>query len=236
MEENYFTIKNLCKSFTSAGGRVTKALDDVSIILKKGEILSIVGHNGSGKTTLLNSIRGDFPIDRGTIFVNGRDIRKTNLRTVSVCQDVDTGVVPSMTAMENLALVMSESSSFLYSFPTKHYKEEIHKFLSDVGLYNRFVEFGQTITSDLSGGQRHQLAIIMAMMRKPEILLLDEFIANLDPVVSSDILKWTREHIRNHKITTLNVTHDLDLAESWGDSILELYEGKIKRFSKVGLS
>jgi putative ABC transport system ATP-binding protein len=105
-----------------------------------------------------------------------------------------------------------------------------------VGLAERFVEFEHTLTSDLSGGQRQQLAIVMAMLRKPELLLLDEFVANLDPAVCADVLVWSKKYIKGKQITTVMVTHDHDLAECWGDYVLELHEGRIVRFSRAANS
>ena len=232
----YLSIHNLDKTFTSPGGRVTQALTQISLELEKGSILSVIGHNGSGKTTLLNCIRRSFELDRGEILINGQDVRKATPRVVSVYQDVDAGIIWSMTALECLTLVMSDEPSFMWSFPCRRYRGRIYKFLSSVGLAERFAEFEHTLVSDLSGGQCQQLAIVMAMLRKPELLLLDEFVANLDPVVSADVLVWSKKYIKEKQITTVMVTHNHDLAESWGDYVLELQEGRVVRFSRVANS
>lgn len=232
----YLSIHNLDKTFTSPGGRVTHALTQISLELEKGSILSVIGHNGSGKTTLLNCIRRSFELDRGEILINGQDVRKATPRVVSVYQDVDAGIIWSMTALECLTLVMSDEPSFMWSFPCRRYRGRIYKFLSSVGLAERFAEFEHTLVSDLSGGQCQQLAIVMAMLRKPELLLLDEFVANLDPVVSADVLVWSKKYIKEKQITTVMVTHNHDLAESWGDYVLELHEGRVIRFSRAANS
>ncbi len=221
----YLIVSNLSKSFTTPGGREVRALNDVSFSLEQGQILSIVGHNGSGKSTLLACIRREWSFDSGNVTTAGSTV-------VSVFQDVSVGVVPSMTAYENLALVQSaRGNGFLWSIPTRHYRRDIDAFLSDAGLLKRFEAFRHTPVSDLSGGQRQYLASVMAMMREPDVLLLDEFVASLDPAVKDELLSWTRSWIRKKKVTTLMVTHDPTLAESWGDVVLELADGQMVRFS-----
>ena len=228
----YLTVKNLSKTFTTPGGREIRALSDVCFSVERGRILSIVGHNGSGKTTLLNCIRGAFPVDQGEILINGSSSNNGGKAVVSVFQDVSIGVVPSMTALENLALVQSgRGLGFLWSLPGRRYRHSIREFLGEASLLKRFETFENTPVSELSGGQRQQLAIVMAMMREPTILLLDEFVASLDPVVKQEILTWTNAWVRKKNVTTLMVTHDHALAETWGDMVLELTNGQVTRFT-----
>ena len=230
----YLTVSNLSKTFTTPGGREVRALSDVSFSLDRGRILSIVGHNGSGKTTLLNCIRRELPVDGGQIDIEELDIRAGRHSIVSVFQDVSVGVVPSMTAMENLALVQSgRSDGFLWSFPGRRYRGAIQAFLEDADLLERFKSFEHTPVSELSGGQRQQLAIVMAMMREPKVLLLDEFVASLDPTVREEVLRWTKSWARRRNVTTLMVTHDHALAEQWADFVLELTDGRVTRFSEA---
>ena len=231
----YLTVNNLSKTFTTPGGRQIRALADVSFTVERGRILAIVGHNGSGKTTLLNCIRGAFPVDGGEVTINGSSDGNGRKAVVSVFQDVSLGVVPSMTAMENLALVQSgRGGGFLWSFPERRYRETVHGFLREADLQERFKAFENTPVSELSGGQRQQLAIVMAMMREPTVLLLDEFVASLDPVVKEEVLSWTKAWVRKKNVTTLMVTHDHALAERWGDLVLELADGRVTRFESVG--
>ena len=228
----YLNITNLSKTFTTPGGRQVRALSDVSLTLDCGRILCIVGHNGSGKTTLLNCIRREFPIDGGQIGIEGQDLRTSRYSVVSVFQDVSLGVIPSMTAMENLAMVHSDRrDGFLWSLPGRRYRESIRDFLKNADLLDRFESFDNTPVSELSGGQRQQVAIVMAMMREPILLLLDEFVASLDPMVRDEVLCWTKSWIRRKNVTTLMVTHDHALAEQWGDMVLELTDGRVTRFS-----
>ena len=93
--------------------------------------------------------------------------------------------------------------------------------------------FENTPVSELSGGQRQQLAIVMAMMRNPTVLLLDEFVASLDPKVKEEVLTWTKSWIKRKQVTTLMVTHDHKLAADWGDMILELTDGRVTRFTGI---
>lgn len=228
----YLTVNNLSKTFTTPGGRQIRALSDVNFAIERGCILSVVGHNGSGKTTLLNCIRGVLPFDTGEITINGEPSGDCTQAVVSVFQDVSVGVVLSMTALENLALVQSgNGGGFLWSLPTHRYRASIDSFLREAELLERFKVFENTPVSELSGGQRQQLAIVMAMMREPTILLLDEFVASLDPTVKEEVLTWTKDWIRRKHVTTLMVTHDHKLAEAWGDMVLELTDGRVTRFS-----
>ena len=227
----YLTVNKLSKTFTTPGGRQIGALSDVSFTVDRGRILSIVGHNGSGKTTLLNCIRGAFPFDQGEIIINGSSSSNGRKAVISVFQDVSIGVVPSMTAIENLALVQSGGGGFLWSLPSRRYRNSIRGFLAEADLLERFEAFESTPVSELSGGQRQQLAIVMAMMREPTILLLDEFVASLDPTVKEEVLSWTKAWIRKKSVTTLMVTHDHALAETWGDVVLELTDGRVSRFA-----
>lgn len=230
---DFLRVENLSKTFITPGGREVSALKGVEFSLPRGAILSIVGHNGSGKTTLLNCMRGVFPWEQGTILVQGKSITKKHVEVVSVFQDVGLGVVGSMTALENLSLVYSRHPSYLFTFPQHRFRSAIYAILDRAGLLDRFESFENTPLAELSGGERQRVAIVMAMLRNPRILLLDEFIANLDPKAKEDILRWTRAWIREHEITTLTVTHSEELAESWGDFVLELRDGNLIRFEKA---
>ena len=233
MTMSHLQVDDLSKTFITPGGREVPALKGVSFSLQRGEILSVIGHNGSGKTSLLNCLRRAFSWDQGRILVDDTPVTNMRSEVVSVFQDVGLGVVGSMTPLENLSLVFSRRLSYLLTFPERRFQRDIHAFLKRAGLQKRFRSFENTPVWELSGGERQQVAIIMAMMRSPSILLLDEFVANLDPTVREDLLRWTRSWILEHRITTLMVTHDHELAESWGDHVLELSDGNLVRFEKA---
>jgi len=229
----YLEIQNIHKCFLTPGGREVDALRGVSLEIERGDILCITGNNGSGKTTLFNCLRQDFPWDEGSIMIDGKPIGNRKINVISVFQEVGLGVVGSMTPLENLSLVFSKNPRFLYSFPKRKFERKIHRFLEDTGLRERFDSFENTPVSELSGGQRQQVAIMMAVMREPHLLLLDEFVANLDPNVRTDILTWMKSWVRENEVTMLMITHDLDLAEKWGNWILELSDGESVRFERV---
>ncbi len=230
---SHLIVDNVSKTFTTPGGRQVHALSGVSFSLERGQILCVVGHNGSGKTTLLGCIRRAFPLDGGRVILEGTHERDSE-RVVSVYQDVSIGTVLSMTAMENLALVQSaRGNGFLWSLPIRRYRNSIRSFLREADLLEQFTAYESTPVSELSGGQRQQLAIVMAMMRRPAVLLLDEFVASLDPRVKEEVLRWTKGWIRKQRVTTLMVTHDHQLAADWGDAILELTDGHVTNLKSV---
>ena len=229
----YLAIDNLHKRFQTPGGREVNALCGVSLAIDRGDILCVVGHNGSGKTTLLNCLRQAFPWDEGTIQIDDKPVDGQEANVVSVFQEVGLGVVSSMTPMENLSLVFSKHPDFIRSLPKRRFEGQIHAFLEGTGLRGRFDSFTNTPVSELSGGQRQQVAIMMAVMRRPHLLLLDEFVANLDAEVRTDILTWMKDWIRDNSVTTIMVTHDIELAENWGDWLLELSDGMLIRFERI---
>lgn len=230
---SYLSINNLHKRFVTPGGREILALQGVSLEIEQGDILCIVGHNGSGKTTLLSCLRQNFPYDGGSILIDGSPLKTQKQNIVSVFQDIGLGVVGSMTALENLSLVFSREPGFMVGFPKHRFSGRIVAFLEEIGLRERFDSFGESPVSELSGGQRQQVAIVMAMMRRPDILLLDEFAANLDTNVKSTLLPWMHNWIFKNRITTLMVTHDTLLSETWGNWVLELSNGALVRFDKI---
>jgi putative ABC transport system ATP-binding protein len=230
---SYLEIHNLHKRFLTPGGREINALRGVSLKIERGDILCVVGRNGAGKTTLLNCIREIFPWEEGNILVEGKPLADQNVNVVSVFQEVGLGVVGSMTPMENLSLVFSKHTGFMRSLPKRRFERQIRAFLEETSLRGRFDSFDNTPVSELSGGQRQQVAILMAVMRRPHLLLLDEFVANLDAKVRTDILVWMRSWIRENNVTALMVTHDIELAMSWGHWLLELSDGELIRFERI---
>ena len=224
----YLEVKHLGKSFTSPSGHITQALKDVSFKVDRGEILSVVGHNGAGKTTLFNCIRKVVQWDEGEILIDGESINPKKIKVVSVYQDVCKGVVPTMTPLDNMSLIYSNELSYFWSFPKKRFGKRIESFANGTVLAKRFLSFRNTPVSELSGGQRQQLAIVMAMMRQPNVLLLDEFVASLDREIRDEVLQLTKKWIRQNQITTLMITHDPHLAKTWGDRLLELSDGAVK--------
>jgi putative ABC transport system ATP-binding protein len=230
LSKPFLEVESLSKSFPrTPGSPPVRALREVTFSASRSEILAIIGPNGSGKTTLLNCLRGELGPDSGMIRVDGSAARSVGLKVVSVHQDPLRNVVGSMTALENLVLAQSDRSRFLAPAATLRYRGDVEAYLKSSGLLERFRRFYNIPAAGLSGGQRQQLAVVMAMMRAPDLLLLDEFLANCDEAVSAEILDWTGAAIRQGGPTALFVTHDRDMAETWADRVLELREGRVVR-------
>lgn len=213
------------------------ALDDLSLKVNKGDFITIVGGNGAGKSTLLNAIAGTFQLDSGSITLNDKNITRlaeeTRAKFVSrVFQDPSMGTAPRMTVEENLSLALKRGQKRGFGLAIKDYnRKHFQQALSQLhlGLENRLdAEIGL-----LSGGQRQAIALLMATITKPEILLLDEHTAALDAKTSKRILEISSEQVKDHNLTALMITHNLQDALIYGNRMILLHHGKIIRdFSK----
>lgn len=224
-------LKNICKIFNKDLPSQVTALDNISLDFQDGEFVSIIGSNGSGKSTLLNIISGIIQIDSG--YINIFEDSSSNLTynkplVISrVFQDPSFGTAENLTVTENLLIALSNYEfPFLRLASNLDKKKQINKMLEEIGLdlinnYNRPV-------STLSGGQKQAVALAMALIRKPQILLLDEYVSSLDPNNSEHILNITNEFIVENKITTLMVTHKISHAIQYGSRLIMLHEGKIE--------
>ena len=197
----------------------------------KGEFVSIVGSNGSGKTTLLNIIAGTVDCDRGTIRIMGRDVTKLQehqraRHIARVFQDPKIGTCPIMTVAENLAMATRKGKSYGLSICLK--KKDRQRFRDmlktlDMNLEDKL----DVLAGQLSGGQRQALALLMATESRPDLLLLDEHTAALDPRTSAHIMELTRKIVTERGITTLMVTHNLAYALGYGTRLTMLHAGKV---------
>lgn len=213
------------------------ALDDLSLKVNKGDFITIVGGNGAGKSTLLNAIAGTFQFDSGSITLNDKNITRlaeeTRAKFVSrVFQDPSMGTAPRMTVEENLSLALKRGQKRGFGLAIKddnrkHFQQALSQL--HLGLENRLdAEIGL-----LSGGQRQAIALLMATITKPEILLLDEHTAALDAKTSKRILEISSEQVKDHNLTALMITHNLQDALIYGNRMILLHHGKIIRdFSK----
>ena len=224
-------IQQLCKVFNPNTINENRVFDKFDIDVNKGEFISIIGSNGAGKSTLLNLISGNIELDTGTILLDGKDVStseefKRSRDIGRVYQNPSVGVSPNMTILENLALADNKGKSYGLSFGVnkkriKYYKEILSKLnlgLEDK-LYNK--------VNLLSGGQRQALTLMMAVMSEPKILLLDEHTAALDPKTSARIMEITNEVVKEKKITTLMVTHNMKYAIESGNRLLMMHNGNI---------
>jgi putative ABC transport system ATP-binding protein len=225
-------LKKIGKVFSRGTIDEVKALDGVELNVNAEDYITIIGSNGAGKTTLLNVIGGVFPPEKGgKVIVGGVDI--TNLSEYKhaayvgrVYQDPNIGTAAKMTIEENLAMaILRGKSRGLRAASNKQRREEFREALSPLklGLEKRL----NALVGTLSSGQRQAVALVMATISRPALLLLDEHSANLDPRTAQIVLELTEMIVKREKITTLMVTHNMELALRYGNRLIMMHEGKI---------
>ena len=225
-------ISNISKTFNPGTINEKKALSDLSLHLAKGDFVTILGSNGAGKSTLFNAIAGTFPVDRGTITLDGKNITslpdyKRSKFIGRMFQDPLKGTAPTMTIEENLALAYMRASSGTnpFSVISKADRAEFRQRLSQLGL-GLEDRMGSPVGL-LSGGQRQALTLLMATMVTPKLLLLDEHTAALDPATADKVLALTRQIVTDHGITCLMITHNIPSALSLGNRTIMMKDGSI---------
>ncbi|MQS52826.1 ABC transporter ATP-binding protein [Companilactobacillus mishanensis] len=205
-------------------------LDGINLKIYPGDFIVVLGTNGAGKSTLLDAITGANQLSAGKILLNDEDITNKNLAKRSqfisrVYQDPKLGTSPRMTVAENLLL--AQRRGLPRRLRLRHLKENLPKFedfTSDLPtLDNRL----NTFTEKLSGGQRQTLSFLMAIIQKPELLLLDEHTAALDPQTSQELMDLTDKVIKEKNLTSLMVTHNLSEAVKYGNRLIVLKKGQI---------
>jgi putative ABC transport system ATP-binding protein len=224
-------INNLCKTFAPGTVNEVRALQDVSLHIEEGSFTAIIGTNGSGKSTLLNAVAGSFEPDRGRIELFGKDItRWPEYRRASligrVFQNPFAGTAAGMTIAENIALAMHRGKSrSLRTALNARVREEIAQRVRGLkmGLEDRL----DNPIGTLSGGQRQALTLLMATWIRPQLLLLDEHTAALDPKTAAKVAEVTREVIAREKLTALMVTHSMQQAVDLPDRIVMMHRGRI---------
>lgn len=225
-------IENIAKTFNPGTINAKTALSGLSLHLKKGDFVTIIGSNGAGKSTLFNAVAGAFYVDDGSIELDGKDItfvpeHKRSRYIGRLFQDPMAGTAPGMTIEENLALAFLRTTegSNPFSRISQKDKELFREKLSllDMGLENRMKQ----PVGLLSGGQRQALTLLMATMVTPKILLLDEHTAALDPGTADKVLKLTREIVEKDKITCMMITHNMHQALELGNRTFLMADGQI---------
>ena len=224
-------IKDVYKTFNPGTINEKKALNGIDLTLHKGDFVTVIGGNGAGKSTLLNMITGVYPVDCGTITIDGIDVTKLPEHKRAkflgrVFQDPMTGTASDMEIEENLALAARRGKMrTLRNGITKKEKEEFRELLRilDLGLEDRLT----AKVGLLSGGQRQAITLLMATLQNPKLLLLDEHTAALDPQTAAKVLKITDELVRDGNITTLMITHNMKDAIRLGNRLIMMYNGKI---------
>lgn len=224
-------LKNIYKRF-NAGTIDEKILfEDFNLDIKDGDFVAIVGSNGSGKTTALNIISGDIKPDSGKVLLGGKDITKQKnfqraAKIARVFQNPSMGTSPSMTIMENMSLADNKGKTYGLTKGLNNKRRDFYRAqleLLGMGLENRM----ETVAGALSGGQRQALALIMATLKTPTLLLLDEHTAALDPKSSDIVMNLTEKVVKEKNITTLMVTHNLRYAVDYGTRAIMMHEGDI---------
>ncbi len=225
------TIKNLAKSFNEGTENQVNIFNNFNLEIKESEFVAILGSNGCGKSTLFNLISGSLKDNGGSIILGGTDISRLKEeeraeKIGKVHQDPSKGVSPSLTILENLSLAAKKSEKFSLRRLIK--KDNINRFTEllkelDLGLENKL----NTQVKFLSGGQRQALSLIMATLKKPELLLLDEHTAALDPKTSRMIMAKTKQLIDKQNITAMMISHNLRDAVKYSDRIIMLDKGKV---------
>ena len=199
--------------------------------VEDGEFVSVVGSNGSGKTSMLNIICGSIPVEAGKIYINGTDITKEkefrrNRRIGRVYQNPAMGTCPSMTILENMSL--ADNKGKVYGFGRGTSKARISYYRESLSQLGLGLEDKLDIkVGSLSGGQRQAMALLMSTMTPIEFLILDEHTAALDPKTVELIMELTDKIVKEKKLTTIMVTHNLRYATEYGDRLLMMHQGGI---------
>ena len=224
-------IRNISKTFNPGTINEKKALSDLSLTLKDGDFVTVIGGNGAGKSTLLNALAGVWPVDCGSILLDGEDItalpeHKRAKYIGRVFQDPMMGTAPNMQMEENLALALRRGQKRgLRWGVTKAERQEYREKLKTLGLG---LEDRMTVKVGLlSGGQRQALTLLMASLRKPKLLLLDEHTAALDPATAAKVLELSDRIVEENGLTALMITHNMTDAIKHGNRLIMMDQGRI---------
>lgn len=230
--QSLLQLKKVNKVFLKGTVDEVKALSNVSIDVNSGDFITVIGSNGAGKTTLLNIIAGVYPPEKsGKISINGKDVTRfsehNRARYVSrVYQNPHTGTAAKMTIEENLSLaVLRGKSRGLRLATSKRRRELFISMLSPLGL--GLEDRMSALVGTLSGGQRQSLALVMATISRPALLLLDEHVATLDPKTNRIVLELSEMIVQREKMTTIMVTHNMEHALRYGNRLAMMHKGRI---------
>ncbi len=224
-------LKNIYKTFNPGSVNEKRALNGVNLTLEDGDFVTIIGGNGAGKSTMLNAIAGTWPIDSGSVIIDGEDITKLPEHKRAaylgrVFQDPMNGTAADMEIEENLAVAKRRGQARTLRWGiTKEEREEYVELLKmlDLGLETRL----RAKVGLLSGGQRQALTLLMATLKKPKLLLLDEHTAALDPKTAAKVLEISDKIIAENNLTALMVTHNMKDAIAHGNRLIMMWDGKI---------
>lgn len=222
---------NINKNYNPGSVNELCLFKDFNLTVKDGEFVSVVGSNGSGKTSMLNIICGSIAVDSGKILIHGEDITKQKdyirqRRIGRVYQDPAKGTCPSMTILENMSIAENKGKPYNLGRGVNKAKLETYREMLrplNLGLEDKMgVQVGS-----LSGGQRQALALLMATMTPIDFLILDEHTAALDPKTAEIIMELTDQVVKEKKVTTIMVTHNLRYAVEYGNRLIMMHEGNV---------
>ena len=224
-------INHIAKTFNPGTITEKRALVDVDLHLNEGDFVTVIGGNGAGKSTMLNAVAGVFPVDRGSIEIGGVDVTglpeyKRAKYLGRVFQDPMTGTAATMNIEEYMALAMRRGERRglrwgISSMERDMYREQLHTL--GLGLEDRL----SSKVGLLSGGQRQALTLLMATLRTPKLLLLDEHTAALDPKTAAKVLELSAKIIAEQKLTAMMITHNMKDAIAMGNRLIMMNEGRI---------
>ena len=224
-------VKNISKTFNAGTVNEKVALNGLSLHLDEGDFVTVIGGNGAGKSTLLNAVAGVWPVDSGTIMIDDVDItrlpeHKRAKYIGRVFQDPMIGTAATMQIEENLALAARRGQRRglgpgITREEQEQYKEQLK--MLGLGLESRLT----SKVGLLSGGQRQALTLLMASLKKPKLLLLDEHTAALDPKTAAKVLELSAKIVAEHNLTTLMITHNMKDAIQYGNRLIMMHEGRI---------
>lgn len=224
-------INRISKTFNPGTVNEKTALDDLSLHLNEGDFVTVIGGNGAGKSTMLNAVAGVWPVDEGQIVIDGMNVtrlaeHKRAKYLGRVFQDPMTGTAASMQIEENMALAARRGmrrtlKSGITNKEREFYKEQLR--ILELGLEDRLT----AKVGLLSGGQRQALTLLMATLKKPKLLLLDEHTAALDPKTAAKVLEATDRIVSRDNLTTIMITHNMKDAIAHGNRLVMMDAGRI---------
>ena len=224
-------LKNICKTFNPGTINAKTALNDLSLTLADGDFVTVIGGNGAGKSTMLIAVAGVFPVDKGSILIGGEDVTRLpeykRARYLGrVFQDPMNGTAATMNIEENMALAMRRGERRglkwgISAMERDMYREHLRTL--GLGLEDRMT----SKVGLLSGGQRQALTLLMATLRTPKLLLLDEHTAALDPKTAAKVLELSAKIIAEQKLTAMMITHNMKDAIAMGNRLIMMNEGRI---------
>ena len=224
-------LEHLYKTFNPGTINEKIALSDLSLHLKPGDFVTVIGGNGAGKSTMLNAIAGVWAVDSGRIILDGEDItalpeHKRAKLIGRVFQDPMMGTAPNMQLEENLALAMRRGQRRGLSWGVTRAEREIYR--EKLRSLNLGLEDRMTVKAGLlSGGQRQALTLLMASLQKPKLLLLDEHTAALDPSTAAKVLELSDKIVQENQLTAMMITHNMSDAIRHGNRLIMMNEGSI---------